>query len=1597
MRKLPLFLFLLFTSFFSYSQTLVHYWNFNNSADSTSQLTPTLSLINGSSAIHNSGGNSGSFFSIIQIISNTGQGFDVFNLNNRNSDPAETHLRLNNPIGGKLIFSMPTTGYNNIVVKYVTRRSGSGAHNQVIDYSTNGTDFINLTTIQPADGNPTLQTLDFSGISGANNNPNFKVRIGFTQGGGGLEGNNRFDNFTLEGNPLPTEALIHYWNFNDNSTAEKLLMPTVGLIAGASIIPQVSGTTVIDLNGTGQDFDVANANGRNGDAASTHLRYNLPIPGSIICNLPTTNATDIIVKYVTRRSGSGAGTQKVAISTDGINFSPLTDIIVTETPVLQTFDFTANTNVNNNPNFKLRIIFEVGTAGTGGNNRFDNFTVDGKIVLTDNQPPVVLFNPADGSTVLPVNTAPTLTFNRDIRLLDNSAINNTNVDAVVELRLDNAAGTPVAFAATYNNRVITITPSSVLANSQTYYVALKANVIEATNDVAINAIQSASFTTIALQTVLNAGDLLPVAYRMNTSDLDDEIAFVSFVNIMPGTIVNFTDNKFTSNAQTQCAGGFTFTSPASGIAAGSVFRIVTSPLSSGKGIVGGSGFGLSSGGDQVIVYTGTAVSPSYVTAFSSNMWVANNISCSGSLSMIPAGLVDGTTSLNMSTHPNAVSGNVVNAYYNGPQEGSVASLKLAILDLNNWVAAGSGTIGQIWPNWVFNGPPSVGTVQVVNGTTLRVIFNKNMMPASAQNIANYTGIANLTSAVATANGSLPDSVLLSFSTAFVSGTPYVLTVSGVMDANGTPMAAPFEFSFTYNTSIRFDKEFVVVKEDAGMLSFQLNLQNPSTSSVNLVLKTAPWSTADVSDIGFTSTVLNFDAASNAVQNIQIPINDDVLNELDEYFVLSLESGTGLSVTGSQFATIYIKDNDRKAPEKTKELELEFLSSFKVNNPAGSTAEVVVYDAVSKKLMITSGTQNRLDVADFSNPALVTTAFSIDITPYGKTITSVATKNGIIACAVPNNDDFTNGSVVFFDIDGNFLKQLTVGVLPDMITFSPDGLKVMTANEGQPNDAYTIDPEGTISIIDVSGGIAPLTQANVTTLDFTAFNGQEAILAASGVRKTKSTSTLSQDFEPEYITISPDSKKAWVTLQENNAIAEIDLMTNTIIKISGLGTKDFSVANTGADISDNNGEILIANWPLKSFFMPDAIGNYTVGGKTYLVTANEGDEKESTGLNERTTVGAGSTVLDPVVFPNAEVLKKSYNMGRLRITNLNGNTDADPEFEELFTVGARSFSIWDAETGALVYDSKDEIELVTSQDPVFGSIFNADHENNNLKGRSRSKGPEPEGVALANINGKQYAFIALERIGGILVYNITDPTDAKLVDYKNNRLVNAYGGDHGPETLVYISNETSPDGKAYVVVTNEVSGNITIFEVKGAITTPVTLLTYDARLQNNGSVLLKWTTSTETNSSHFSIERSSDGRNFEKIGQVEAKGLSVSNQNYQYVDVKPGTGKVFYKLEQVDKDGLTTQKGIRAVDIRKGALPIWVVAPNPVRANNLQITTENIYGKVQVKLMDTQGKILYSQAIEARDGTIRLPTARPLAPGLYYLYVEGYGTKPVTVL
>ncbi len=1025
--------------------------------------------------------------------------------------------------------------------------------------------------------------------------------------------------------------------------------------------------------------------------------------------------------------------------------------------------------------------------------------------------PVASFVPQNNDTLVFSNATMKISFSEKPFLPGSVSLNQTNIDSCVFLRLSN--GTNVSFDATVSNDIITLTPTSELTTNTEYSFGLISGKLTDSIGNKITKNLSANFKTLPEQTKFKPADISVIAYRMNALTTDDEFDFVTFVDILPFTRIQFTDAKFTTNTTAQCAGGLTWIAPSTGVAAGSIVQIKNDLPSTNIGTITGAKFGLSSGGDQLIAYTGSNTNPNYITAFSSNIWLTANTTCTGSNSMLPSSLSNAVNAIQHAGTKGNVTGNTANAYYTGPTTGTVAQLKLLIHDTANWNGAASGTAAQVFPNWIFPGSPTVVKAELMSATSIRVIFSRDMDSASISKLTAYTGISGLSSINVTQNGTLADTATLTYTTAFQNNTSYTLTVSDVLDKENRKLFTPFVFKFNFSTTLAFDTRFVTVTEGTKTVSIKLTPKFASSGSFTLEAMPNSWNTASSTDINLSSSSFTFDQTTSKI-TVTFDINDDTEAEQDEYFVVGIKNINGFTVSGNDFFTVYIKDNDRLAPTPSKSIELIPINSFDPNPAAGSTCEISAYDSASKRLFMTSAIQKRMDIADISNPLSITMIKSIDMAPYGG-ITSIAIKNGLVAVSSPDSIEQNPGKVIFFNTNGDFISKVTVGALPDHVGFSPNGQFVVTADEGQPNLDYTNDPEGSVTMIDISNGAQNLTQSNVTVIDFKSFNSNESTLLASGVRKLFKASTLAQDFEPEYVTISSDNKTGWVSLQENNAIAEIDFTTKKATSIWALGTKEFKTLGSGFDASDKSGSVLISNWNVKAFTTPDQIANYSVNNKNYLVTANEGDEKEYTPLNERTTVSA--VKLDSSSFPNSKMLKEDHSLGRLRITNLHGDKDGDGDYDELYMVGPRSFSIYDLSNNSMVFNSGDAFELITSQNETFGKLFNADNEaSNTLKARSRSKGPEPEGVTLTTIGEKTYAFITLERIGGVMVYDITDPSNAIFVDYKNTRNATAFGGDNGPEGIIYIQPNHSPTGQPMIVVSNEISGTISLFEVKNNV-------------------------------------------------------------------------------------------------------------------------------------------------------------------------------------
>lgn len=523
-------------------------------------------------------------------------------------------------------------------------------------------------------------------------------------------------------------------------------------------------------------------------------------------------------------------------------------------------------------------------------------------------------------------------------------------------------------------------------------------------------------------------------------------------------------------------------------------------------------------------------------------------------------------------------------------------------------------------------------------------------------------------------------------------------------------------------------------------------------------------------------------------------------------------------------------------------DISVLGSYGAGAFDESAAEIVAFHAGSKRILTVNALSGKIDILDAADPAKPTKVGEVS-GGENTTINSVAVRNdGLAVAAVEPENKTDTGELIFFDAGadelGTVLGRVGVGALPDMVTITPEGDYALVANEGEPAEDYSVDPEGSVSVVKLPASVKAATQADVRTADFRAFEGT---LADKGVHiygQVGASTTEAQNLEPEYIAVA--GGKAYVTLQENNAVAVVDIASATVEDVWPLGYTDRR--EVPMDISDKDGKINIRTAPVKGILQPDSIAAYEVDGTTYLVTANEGDARDWEAYSEEERIKKlGGKKLAPICEGYAgmtaneiEEFQADENAGRLKITTAFGLNEEKNCYEDLYTYGGRSFSIFTAD-GKRVFDSGAEFEEITAK--ILPEYFNTNHTENEFESRSDDKGPEPEGVTLGEINGRTYAFIGFERLGGVMVYDITDPAKPAYTAYINNRdfSINMEKlaeegddavkaglekvGDLGAEGLTFVPAKDSPNGENLLIVGNEVSGTTTVFQVDSLIEAP----------------------------------------------------------------------------------------------------------------------------------------------------------------------------------
>lgn len=563
----------------------------------------------------------------------------------------------------------------------------------------------------------------------------------------------------------------------------------------------------------------------------------------------------------------------------------------------------------------------------------------------------------------------------------------------------------------------------------------------------------------------------------------------------------------------------------------------------------------------------------------------------------------------------------------------------------------------------------------------------------------------------------------------------------------------------------------------------------------------------------------------------------------------------------------------------RDLNIEVVGRFNTGIYGRSAAEIVQFHAASKAAFAINAADNQIEVISLASlptaavgspvtdNSLSSTAFtfpdSVSVKntagtavslPLGEA-NSIAIYNDLLAIAVAGKEKTATGAVLFYSLDGtgqgSFIKAVAAGALPDMLTFTPDGSKVLVANEGEPDTDYNLDPEGSISVISLTEGIpADLAdEINLSTdmsfssdllsaTDYDTDAKRRSLLIASGVKlAAPAGTTVAQDLEPEYIAVAADSKNAYVSLQEANAIGILNLDEMTI-EIKALGVKDWG--QFGIDFSNKDEVASFRTLPnVYGMFQPDSIATYSWKGATFILSANEGDARDWDAYSEDIRV---KDIVDPDEFnlTLSTALQALYDetggkdgLGRLKVTSALLDPDNDGVVEKLHAYGARSFSIWDQNINQ-VFDSGDDFGRISAA--VLGNNFNSAHTENKGDNRSDDKGGEPEAIDVGEIAGRVYAFIGQERSGDLFVYDVTNPFQAAFVAHYNNRNFNVdfeldddldnpcdenegmdcsqvpEAGDLGPESIKFISAEHSPNGNALLLIGNEVSGSVTVYQI-----------------------------------------------------------------------------------------------------------------------------------------------------------------------------------------
>nr|WP_298147691.1 hypothetical protein [uncultured Pseudomonas sp.] len=436
------------------------------------------------------------------------------------------------------------------------------------------------------------------------------------------------------------------------------------------------------------------------------------------------------------------------------------------------------------------------------------------------------------------------------------------------------------------------------------------------------------------------------------------------------------------------------------------------------------------------------------------------------------------------------------------------------------------------------------------------------------------------------------------------------------------------------------------------------------------------------------------------------------------------------------------------------LELKPVSVYQSGFPLGS--EIVSVQASSMRVAVSNSVEGLVEILQLDPTTGLQRLARHTLVDQGMgEITSVAwhPHENIFAACIRDNDGLKNGRVELRSAaDGTLLKSLEVGVWPDSVAFSPAGDYLLVANEGE---AYVHDGQGfrsgdgAISLIDLREGVMQARHRLIALPDLAGLAGAtqaehqrllERVIDGEELKVPFGTSP--EHIEPEYVAFSPDGTRAYVSLQENNAVAVVDMARGELSKVFGLGT----VRHAADVLADGRYE---PNAELFALREPDALAVSADG--RYLVTADEGDSdpkiaKIAAGLPSGggRTISVFDSISGELLGDTAGQLDDMAAKAGVYPDLRSPNKGSEPE-------GVVSFDAFGKRLAVASLERADALALIDLDRPAQPKVLQ-------VLGVGEGAGSgnlAPEGLAHVEHQGRHFLVTGLEKSGNVALFELVE--------------------------------------------------------------------------------------------------------------------------------------------------------------------------------------------------------------------------------------------------